>query len=133
MKFDGFADSYNACNLKNNSLRPLNRIRLAEGWYTYKIKQFIAKRKSSSEILDFNPKMTEKYLEENFHQFQNDFVVDWSKKHALNCSSLNCHKTSKAFFYLIRIHRKKNTLRYYFCMGQNLKLKKVSDLCINFI
>jgi hypothetical protein len=94
MKFDGFTDIYNAITLGELEGRKLDRRRLSEGYFTYKIREYIKKQNQTNEIKSFDSKLSENYLEENIANFQKNFVLRWSKLHALNCKSLNCDNTS---------------------------------------
>jgi hypothetical protein len=112
MKFDGFSDSYNCVNESSfkKNIRKLDRRRLSEAWFTFKIKQFLLEINDTSDILDFESKHTEEFLKLNFDKLKQFFIEKWSKIHKTECDSKNCHQTSKndlcikfspIFFYLI--------------------------------
>jgi hypothetical protein len=102
MKFDGFSDSYNIVNEErfNKNIRKLDRRRLSEAWFTFKIKQFLLEINSKNDIQDFESKHTEEFLKLNFEKLKNFFIEKWSKIHQKACDSKNCHQTSKIDFNL---------------------------------
>jgi hypothetical protein len=95
MKFDGFSDSYNCINEHCYSvdIRKLDRRRLSEAWFTFKIKQILLELENKSNILDFKSKQTEQFLKANFERFKNHFIEKWSKRHKQDCSGKNCNDT----------------------------------------
>ena len=96
VSFEGFCDSYNLLYADQlNVMRPLNRIRLSEAWYSFKIKQLIFSNEHLLPILDFKSdgKSTEKYLESRLPIWIDNFTLKWSKIHNSNCCVLNCDET----------------------------------------
>ncbi len=98
--FEGFCDSYNLLYADNLfEMRPLNRQRLSEAWYSFKIKQLILSDNNSLPLLDFkcDSKSTEKVLELKMPIWRDKFTVDWSLKHKKFCLIPNCDATGILF------------------------------------
>lgn len=88
--FEGFADSYNRINPEKEEIRSLNRIRLSEAWYSYKIKYFLYQNNPNNSILDFKSNSTEIFLEPFLPIWKNNFTSKWSTKHSQICHVINC-------------------------------------------
>jgi len=93
MTFDGFSDSYNQLYSNIVNERPLYRKRLAEAWYSYKIKFFLYNELNHSvELLDFksDSKSTENFLKNKLPIWKDAFTIKWAQLHNNNCKIRNC-------------------------------------------
>ena len=97
--FEGFSDSYNQLYPKVVGERPLNRIRLSEAWYSYKIKHYLFLNKPNDTFLDFKSAYTETFLEPYIELWKDEFTFRWSQIHKTNCTVLNCDATGSFIFY----------------------------------
>ncbi|CAF1001166.1 unnamed protein product [Brachionus calyciflorus] len=91
--FEGFCDSYNQLYPEFIEGRPLNRIRLAEAWYSFKIKHYLFNYMQNETFHDFKSDSTETYLETYINKWKDEFTLRWSKIHQMNCKVLNCDST----------------------------------------
>ncbi|RNA01588.1 hypothetical protein BpHYR1_028691 [Brachionus plicatilis] len=87
--FEGFCDSYNNFYPDFVSGRPLNRIRLGEAWYSFKIKHYLLINIPKEAILDFKSDSTESLLE----PYIEEFTIRLSQIHKSNCSVEHCDST----------------------------------------
>ena len=98
--FEGFSDSYNLLYAEElKDIRCLNRLRLAEAWYSFKIKQFLYSNDYHLPIRDFktDSKSTESYLRSRLSTWFQNFTLKWSQIHKKNCFVSNCDYTGNCF------------------------------------
>jgi hypothetical protein len=98
--FDGFCDTYNIINISelNNTLRPLDRRRLSEAWFSWKIAMY--EHKFGTEyLLHFGCKNTDKLLESRFEFYKRNIILSWHYIHLFYCKSTLCSKISSIFLY----------------------------------
>ncbi len=101
--FEGFSDSYNSLYADQlKEIRPLNRKRLSEVWYSYKIKQYLYSNEYVLPIRDFkyDSKSTELFLGPRLPTWFHSFTLKWAKTHRKNCSIQNCDTTGIYLFLL---------------------------------
>jgi transcription elongation factor Elf1 len=91
--FEGFCDTYNNF-FPCAQIRPLNRKRFSQAWFTYKIKQALPDCEYFK--YDENESILEKYID----NLIDEFPFDWYKKHKSACSIENCQSISRIFEYL---------------------------------
>ncbi len=84
-----------AAMINNDMIRRLNRKRLAEIWYVYKLRANLRACNLSLKVFDHS--QTESFIEPNIVTFKTNFTKRWIQSHNTICRELenNCNKTSK--------------------------------------
>ena len=95
--FEGFSDSYNSLYYDVADVRPLNRVRLAEAWYSFKIKQFILQDPSLQLDFKSDSKSTESLLGNLIPLMKHSFALRWADIHKQHCKIHNCDSTGLFF------------------------------------
>jgi hypothetical protein len=95
MTFLGFADVYNVGKKKVYN-RNLNYKRFEEGWFTWKLRNWIFKSDSLratqlQKLAYFKPENIETVIDANFEHFQNTFIDNWSNIHFKHCKNKSKH------------------------------------------
>ena len=95
--FEGFCDSYNQLYPEFVGERPMNRIRLSEAWYSFRIKHYLNlnNRTPDNPFPDFKSDATETFLESVISDWQDNFTVRTAAVHTTHCKVLNCDLTGK--------------------------------------
>ena len=91
--FEGFSDSYNEIH-KNLNIS-LNRLRLSEAYFVFKIKSLYY-NSSELKIEDIHPKKTGDFLKDNFENYKIKFVKKWANIH--NECKIKCCTSTSMFF-----------------------------------
>ena len=93
--FEGFCDSYNQLYPEYAGQRPMNRIRLGEAWYSFRIKYYLNLNNKTPliPIRDFKSTDTETFLGPVISDWQDNFTVRTAATHKLHCKVLNCDAT----------------------------------------
>jgi hypothetical protein len=87
--FEGFTETYNKLYINNKLNRELNRKRLTECWFYYKILNYHYQF-SISPVSVFNSKETESYLDSFFQIIKNKTINQWFISHNEVCKAKNC-------------------------------------------
>lgn len=103
VSFEGFCDSYNQLYPVYANKRPMNRIRLSEAWYSFRIKHYLNLNNKTPliPIREFKPADTETFLEPLISDWHDNFTIRWAAEHTLHCKVLNCDSTSRCFIIKI--------------------------------
>jgi hypothetical protein len=94
--FQGFADVYNYLN--NESTRPLNRKRIAEAWFSWKLTIFLRSECLENLAAVFDHKKSELVIGQYLESIRSSKLFEWNQDHELNCIyGETCKKTSSFF------------------------------------
>jgi len=76
-------------------IRSLDRRRLKEAWFCYKLQLFMAGIDDTKSLSGLDPKFTDEFIKKKINLLVKNFTKKWAGIHNNFCEIKNCTKTSR--------------------------------------